>query len=95
MYTRPAVWRSHESTQRKIRWHCELQWATLVTRNRKTKLHCDKRVCKLEHLLYVIYDMTRTMIQWNLLLIHVHEAVTVDAVKSLIPVTVLTPIYHN
>ena len=31
----------------------------------------------------------RTIIQWNLLPIRVHEAF-----KALIPVTVLTPIYH-
>ncbi len=36
----------------------------------------------------------RTLIQWNLLPIHVHEAVTVDAFKAFIPVTVLTPIYN-
>ena len=36
----------------------------------------------------------RTIIQWNLLPIHVHEAVTVDAFKALVPVTVLAPIYH-
>ena len=36
----------------------------------------------------------RTIIQWNLLPIHIHEAATVDAFKALIPVTVLTPIYH-
>ena len=35
----------------------------------------------------------RTIIQWNLLPIHIHEATTVDAFKALIPVTVLTPIY--
>ena len=33
--------------------------------------------------------------QWNLLPIHVHEAVTVNAFKACISVTVLTPIYHN
>ena len=37
---------------------------------------------------------SRTIIQWNLLPIHIHEAATVDAFKALIPVTVLTPIYH-
>ena len=31
----------------------------------------------------------RTIIQWNLLPIHVHEAATVDAFKALVPVTVL------
>ena len=31
----------------------------------------------------------RTIIQWNLLPIHIHEAATVDAFKALIPVTVL------
>ena len=36
----------------------------------------------------------RTIIQWNLLPIHIHEAATVDAFKALIPGTVLTPIYH-
>ena len=36
----------------------------------------------------------RTIIQWNLLPIHVLEAVTVDAFKALVPVTVLAPIYH-
>ena len=36
----------------------------------------------------------RTIIQWNILPIHVHEAVTVDAFKALVPVTVLAPIYH-
>ena len=36
----------------------------------------------------------RTIIQWNLLPIHVHEAVTVDAFKALVPVTVLALIYH-
>ena len=36
----------------------------------------------------------RTIIQWNLFPIHVHEAVTVDAFKALVPVTVLAPIYH-
>ena len=41
---------------------------------------------------YTFYP--RTIIQWNLLLIHVHEAVTVDAFKALVPVTVLAPIYH-
>ena len=35
----------------------------------------------------------RTIIQWNLLPIHVHEAVTVDAFKALVPVTVLAPSY--
>ena len=42
--------------------------------------------------LYSFYP--RTIIQWNLLPIHVHEAVTVDAFKVLVPVTVLAPIYH-
>ena len=37
----------------------------------------------------------RTIIQWNLLPIHIHEAATVDAFKALIPVTVLTPIYQR
>ena len=37
---------------------------------------------------------TRTIIQWNLLPMHVHEAVTVDAFKALVPVTVLAHIYH-
>ena len=36
----------------------------------------------------------RNIIQWNLLPIHIHEAATVDVFKALIPVTVLTPIYH-
>ena len=34
----------------------------------------------------------KTIIQWDLLPIHVHEAVTVDAFKALVPVTVLAPI---
>ena len=36
----------------------------------------------------------RTIIQWNLLPNHIHEAATDDAFKALIPVTVLTHIYH-
>ena len=34
----------------------------------------------------------RTIIQSNILPIHVHEAVTVDGFKALVPVTVLAPI---
>ena len=50
-------------------------------------IRTDKDSCK-----YSFYP--RTIIQWNLLPIHVHEAVTVDAFKALVPVTILAPIYH-
>ena len=49
-------------------------------------IRTDKDSCK-----YSFYP--RTIIQWNLLPIHVHEAVTVDAFKALVPVTVLATIY--
>ena len=45
-------------------------------------------------LLYKYSFYPGTIIRWNLLPIHVHEAVTVDAFKALVPVTVLAPIYH-
>ena len=47
-----------------------------------------------QRLIYRYSFYPRTRIQWNLLPIHIHEAATVDAFKALIPVTVLTPIYH-
>ena len=50
-------------------------------------IRTDKDSCK-----YSLYP--RTIIQWNLFPIHIHEAATVDVSKALIPVTVLTPIYH-
>ena len=37
----------------------------------------------------------RIVTQWNLLPIQAHEAATVDAFKSMIPVSVLIPIYHH
>ena len=57
------------------------------TSHKYTHIQTDKDSYK-----YSFYP--RTIIQWNLLPIHMHEAATVDAFKALIPVTVLTPIYH-
>ena len=64
---------------------------TIITRYNSSHTYQHIRTDK-DSYKYSFYP--RTIIQWNILPIHVHEAVTVDAFKALVPVTVLAPIYH-